>query len=295
MQQLFKDQTTIHVESYPAKIDVEFRRAAVRIQTPSTPMPDEDNYDSASVEALNRIIAATASAGTHLLTFTAAPTDLVVGHQYVVSTTDQEPNFVVKVSRVISSTQVQLQDPLPQEVPASSRIKGFRFSKELTAEQVKNEGQCIARWRGEDGDRNYYYWDEPFLIVRVATNYHLTSDKLERLYPLVLRLRPEDQTLAEIIEASWENYLRPDLESKGIRPNQIKSWERLDPAHAAACVYHLVVTDERQDPGFVEQWRTMYAHQLDLLFASVFFWYDDNDSETPGISDHDFRQREIFR
>lgn len=255
-----------------------------------------ESWTVAAIDSITRTVGSTAAEGATSITLSPIGLGaLTAGNKYIVETRDGEPNFVIKLSRIVSSTVVETQDPLPQDIPASSTIRGFKASYELETAQVKGVGQAIARWRVEDRDRVRYDWDDPFLIVNVATNYNLTSEALERIYPQVQRLRPDDLSLNELIDVAWKNYVRPDLEGKGLKANQIKSWERLDAPHAAACVYHLILTDERMASDFRDDWRTVYAHQMDLLFASVRFWYSETDDNTPGRSDENFSGRSISR
>ena len=192
-----------------------------------------------------------------------------------------------------------LADPLPMALPIGTIIAAYSVFYDLDASEVTNQGESIARWQVDirvGSDIVQHVWDDPFLIVNAETNYTLNSASLVRTYPMVDRLRPPtDEDLTEIIKTGWTNYLRSDLEGKGIKANQIKSWERLEAAHAAACVYHLVLTDERQDAEYRETWRTNYAHQCDLMFASIRFWYSPTDGSTPAKSDENFSGRSISR
>tara|TARA_R100001230_G_C5686948_1_gene196932 strand:- start:2255 stop:3148 length:894 start_codon:yes stop_codon:yes gene_type:complete len=297
MQQIFKNQIVDPIFAYPSRIDLRWSRAFVRVQTPAVAMPDESTWTLATFDNVSRSVAGSSDEGTFRISLNplGAGGSISPGYQYVVEPADNNPNFVITVARVVSTTLLEVQDPLPQNVPTGSFIYGIRASVELEPEQVKNVGQCIARWRVEDRDRRRYDWDQPFLIVNTHTNYSLNSSTLERMYPMVQRLRPDDTQLEELIETAWRNYVRPDIEGKGMKSNQIKSWERLEPAHGAACVLHLVLTDERQDPEYRETWRTEYAHQMDLLFAGVRFWYDEKDGTVPTRSDYDYSGRSILR
>lgn len=296
MQQLLRNQITIPVEAYPSDLGYLWNRAWVRVQTPSTPMPDDDTWAVADIDRAARTTTVAAPEGaTEITHSTFGIVPLVPGNQYIIDPTDGSPSFIVTCGRLASSSVMELQDPLPQPVPVDSAIRGYRVSKILSLSEVSTQGTAIARWRVEDRDRISYVWDQPFLILNTLTNYHLNSSTLERIYPMVQRMRPDDLTLEELIETAWTNYLRPDLEGKGIKANQIKSWERLDPAHAAACVYHLVLTDERQEEEYRQTWRNTYAHQCDLMYASVRFWYDEGDGTTPARSPYDYSGRSIFR
>ena len=84
MQQIFKDQIAIPVESYPAKIDTPWRRAAVRIQTPSTAMPPDTAWSIASIDNINRVVAGPVSAGTSIITLSVGLGDVTAGNQYII-------------------------------------------------------------------------------------------------------------------------------------------------------------------------------------------------------------------
>ena len=228
MQQIFKNQIIDPIFAYPSRIDLRWTRAFVRVQTPSTSMPDESSWATASFDNVARTTSAIAEEGTFRISINAiGGGTLTAGNKYVIEPADNNPNFVVTLSRIVSTTLIEVQDPLPQDIPALSGVYGLKASIELDLAQVTNVGQSIARWRVEDRDRRHYDWDQPFLIVNTHTNYTLDSSTLERMYPMVQRLRPDDTQLDELIETAWTNYVRPDIEGKGMKSNQIKSWERL--------------------------------------------------------------------
>ncbi len=292
MQQLIRKDTDEVLVGYPPTYDTP-TAAQIRVGTPAHAMGDSDSdYETATVEAVSATTNGVSKAGTTKLHFSSAPT-VVVGRRYFLELATGL-KFDVEVLGV-DGNNVHLREPLQVECASGTAFKSYAVTFQLSAHQISEEGLSIARWRTNHSDNIYRVWDEPFVIVNVETNYDLSVSELIRTYPIVERLRPEEQTCEELIDVCWETYVRPDLEAKGIKVNQIKSWERVNPAHAAACVYHLVVTDERQDEMFREQWKTIYAHNMDLLFSSVRFWYDDNDGKTPGMSDRDFRQRTISR
>ena len=296
MQQVFRNQTQDPIYAYPSDLDNFWSRAFVRVETPSKAMPDETSWSAAQIDRAARSVTVEGKEGATSLTHsTIGITPLTAGNQYIIEPANGEPNFIIKIARLASSSVSDLQDPLPQNVPIGSNIRGYRVSVELQADEVTNVGQSIARWRVEDRDRLQYIWDQPFLIVNAHTNYTLNSSTLERMYPMVQRLRQDDISLQELIEIGWTNYVRPDLEGKGLKANQIKSWERLEAAHGAACVYHLVLTDERQEPEYRETLFTNYTHHMDLLFAGVRFWYDEGDGKTPTRSPYDYSGRSIMR
>jgi hypothetical protein len=300
MQQILVNETDLPLVSYPPVLERIFR-ASVRLQTPSTPMLDA--WANAIIESFNDTVSVAASEGDTFLTFASAslPT-LIVGRLYYVAPVTGE-RFSVKFTRLeptgVGVYRMHLADPIPMALPVGTLIGAYSVSYEMDAAEVSQAGESIARWQVDirvGTDIIQHVWDMPFLIVNAETNYRLTSNELIRIYPIADRLRPPtDEDLTELIETGWTNYVRPDLEGKGIKANQIKSWERITPAHAAACVYHLVLTDERQSSEYREQWRNVYAHQMDLMFASVRFWYSETDGNQPGHSDENFMGRSISR
>ncbi len=277
MQQIIKDKTTAPIYAYPSDISTTWTAASVRVQTPQIALPDTPS--AATVDSASKTTNGATVEGSTVFNLAAGGTDPAGGSKYIIDALNGTPRFTVTVSR-FDSNKAYLKDPLPQTVPNNSTLTGYRVARTLTAQEVKQEGQAIARWLVTDASGVAHVWDQPFLIVNTQTNYTLTSDSLMRAYPIAERLHaPSDDNMTELIETAWRDYLRPDLEAKQIRANQIKSWERLEAAHAAACVYHLILTDERQDPIYVETWRNTYAHQMDLLVAGREFWYAETDPE----------------
>jgi hypothetical protein len=300
MQQILINEIDVSLLSYPPVMDRLFR-ARVRIQTPSHPMPA--TWTAAQLDSFTESLSVASREGETFLTVSSLATPLATdGRLYYVFTASGE-RFSVKLTDIqsvgIGSYRLHLADPLPMALPIGTNIGGYAVFYDFDATEVTNQGECIARWQVDirvGADIVQHVWDEPFLIVNAETNYTLNSASLVRTYPMVDRLRPPtDEDLTEIIKTGWTNYLRSDLEGKGIKANQIKSWERLEAAHAAACVYHLVLTDERQDAEYRETWRTNYAHQCDLMFASIRFWYSPTDGSTPAKSDEDYSGRSISR
>tara|TARA_Y100000361_G_C11148016_1_gene339284 strand:- start:774 stop:1667 length:894 start_codon:yes stop_codon:yes gene_type:complete len=279
MQQILKGQTAIPIEGYSQDIDRRWSRAFVKVQTPSTALPDTWTIAAIDNTAKTTQGASVEGATSINLSAIGSITNPAPGDKYIIDCGNSTPLFTVQAENY-GSNVLYLRDPLPQPVPNGAAVIGYKVSYELDASHVTQEGQAIARWKIEDRDRVAHIWDQPFLIVNTQTNYTLTSDSLMRAYPIAERLHaPSDDNMTELIATAWRDYLRPDLEAKQIRANQIKSWERLEAAHAAACVYHLILTDERQDPIYVETWRNTYAHQMDLLFAGREFWYAETDPE----------------
>jgi len=300
MQQILVGETDVYLVSYPPVMDRLFR-ARIRMQTPSTPMPEA--WTGADTDTFTESLSAAASEGDDFVTVSSVSTPTAVaGRQYYISAPSGE-KFSVKFTRAeaagIGAFRLHLADPLPMPLPVGTAIGAYAVFYEMAASEVTSPGQAIARWQVDirvGADIIQHVWDQPFLIVNAETNYTLNSANLVRMYPMVDRLRPPtDEDLTELIDVGWTNYLRADLEGKGIKANQIKSWERLEAAHAAACVYHLVLTDERQDAEYRETWRSNYAHQCDLMFASVRFWYSETDGTVPGKSDENFSGRSISR
>ena len=138
MQQIFKNQITVPIFDYPANLENRWTRAFVRVQTPSTAMPDV--WALASFDNVNKTVSGASEAGTFQVNLNAiGPVgSLTPGHKYVVEPANNDPNFVIEVARVISPTLFEVQDPLPQPVPNASLIRGFRASYELEPEHVTN-------------------------------------------------------------------------------------------------------------------------------------------------------------
>jgi hypothetical protein len=302
VQQILVGQTTVPLVSYPPVLDRIFR-ARIRLRTPSQEMPtawvaaDLELFGSGTTSAaapegqtyidISSLVTPTTIAGRDYFV-----TDSVSGQKFVIT-------FMASTVAGAGSYRLHLKDPLPMALGDSSTVQSFSVSYDLLSTAVESAGSSIARWQIDirvGAEITQHVWDEPFLIVYAETNYTLNSASLVRMYPIVDRMRsPTDEDLTELIETGWTNYLRADLENKGMRANQIKSWDRLEACHAAACVYHLILTDERQDPVFRQTWHTEYAHQFDLVLGSREFWYSETDANTPSRSSYDYRARTILR
>tara|TARA_R110000751_G_scaffold265397_1_gene364465 strand:- start:5288 stop:6196 length:909 start_codon:yes stop_codon:yes gene_type:complete len=302
MQQILVGQVTAPIQSYSPVLD-RINRAYVRVRTPSQSMPEV--WSNASLETFaNAVLQVAASEGQTFVDIgsLAAPT-AIRGNDYYILDRDSGEKFVVTFMAysIVSAGiyRLHLKDPLPTTVADSSILSSFSVHYDLPVAAVANAGSSIARWKVDirvGAEVVEHVWDQPFLITYAETNYTLTSASLVRMYPIVDRMRsPTDEDLTELIETGWTNYLRADLENKGMRANQIKSWDRLEACHAAACVYHLILTDERQDPIFRQTWHTEYAHQFDLVLGSREFWYAETDGNTPTRSSYDYRSRTIMR
>ena len=289
MQKDLKDSTDTLI-AYPPALGVP-SSATVKIQTPSTAMPSSGS--AGSVDGVSASPNSSISEGDTTASFASDPT-FTNGRDYLVTVAGMD-RFVAKCLN--TGTTSTFADPFPADVSTSGTFKGIAITIALTSAQTSAAGDAIARWTATINGVAQT-WEQQFKVAEVQDGAFVNSAELVRMYPIADRLRPPtDETLTETIDAAWELYLRPDLEAKGMIANQIKSWERLKPVHATACIYHLVSTDERQEDIFRDQWRTQYAHALDLLLAGSEFWYstDDTETGTTRAPEGRYKQRRIHR
>ena len=119
-------------------------------------------------------------------------------------------------------------------------------------------------------------------MQRIPTS-PLTWGRLTTMFPLVHQLRPPtDPTGGELLQSVWDVRLLPALEAKGILAERIMSPDRLEPAHATFCVYHLLALDPAREQSFVESWREQGDNALELALAGKNFWVDaEDEAATP--------------
>ena len=147
MQQIFRNQTQDPIFGYPSDLNNFWSRAFIRVGTPSHAMPDESSWTAAQIDRAARGVTALCKEGTTTITHSPiGVTAFTVGNQYIVDLANGDPSFIVKLTHISSTSTFETQDPLPQDIPSGSSIRGFRVSFELDPDQVTDVGEAIARW-----------------------------------------------------------------------------------------------------------------------------------------------------
>jgi|6_EtaG_2_1085325.scaffolds.fasta_scaffold00418_6 hypothetical protein len=248
--------------------------ATVRYRTPNTSMAAEGSGSAATVDSVSGATNAAASEGDTTLSFASDPT-AVPGRKYMLNV-GGDSSLGVLVEKTGTTTTIA--EPLPLDVSSGTSLLGIAITYALTTAETDIAGEGIARWTATVGGVELT-WDQPFWVVKALSAYQLTPTVLTQMYPIVHEQRsPTDTDLTELIQGAWDGAVFPDLEANGIKVDRIKSWGRITPVHAAACVRHLIINDDSADPIYRDFWNQEYARSIETLFASRRFWYDEDDS-----------------
>jgi hypothetical protein len=247
--------------------------ATVRIQTPSTGLPDAS--DNATIDSVSTTCSA-ASAGDTSLTV-AGSTAFVAGSTYLIQPTDGAA-FHVVCDKTATGTTLYIDNPLPCAIASGSAVKGCQASHALTAGETSEVGDGLAVWALTIGGVSYTY-RQAFKIVRVHARYALSGAKLGVLSPLALVERPgSDDDLSESIKAAWDLHLAPSLKAKGVVLERVISAEELIPAHVAALDLHFAYTRKRSDQTAIDIAKARFNEALTLVLEGNETWIDVDDS-----------------
>lgn len=250
--------------------------AQVRVGTPAVSLPS--SFSSATVDTLSTTVGYNADEGEWVITLGATQT-LVSGRQYLVQLSGDEP--LVVTNRASGSVNAILcTEPLPMRIYATSTVLGFAVYTALTAEQTAQPGPALALWRATISGVTYE-WHQPFRVVRRLPTIPLTPAKLTETYPVIHTLRARtDRTLQEVIEAAWNHRVVRALNAKGIQEEDIVSSDVLEPALAAACLFHLVHQGPEHSPDYVMRLKEDFEQSLASALASR-HWYEEHQLENP--------------
>lgn len=255
----------------------------VRIGTPASALPSEDDWQSATVDPVDTVTVAAAAEGADTVYVVDGLTPWIRGRRYVIENTAGDPDgdiSVVTASATRTSETLNLISPLTRSVPSGVDVYGIAVTKDLTAEQTAVVGPGIAIWRATvDGVE--VSWSSSFRIVRRMPTIPLVASELAVAYPQILRMRDvSDETLEELIATAWEHRVLPRLSAKGVIDEDIVDSEPLRPLTALACLIHVVATDESSNG----EWRASLMGEFDRLVESTFArsdWYEHDQESDP--------------
>lgn len=253
--------------------------ATVRVQTPSTAIPDSG--DAASVDSVSSSTNAAANEGDTSLSFAADPT-ATKGRQYLL-TTPEGDELIVTCKK--SGTTFYLTEPLAMDVGSGATLEGLAITHALTTDETSQTGLGLARVTATIGGVDYT-WDHTFRIVAVGYGYTLTPEALFTRYDIARNLLPpHDETGSETIESAWTDLLEPYLAQDGIHSHRIKGWEALEPVHALACVAWLTrnnqATPREEASGWMQDFQDLYA----TVISSRDNWVVSEDTGTEAPPD----------
>jgi hypothetical protein len=150
----------------------------------------------------------------------------------------------------------------------------------LLATETDVEGEGQVKWKVTQGGETVLF-DQQFRVVYSNVGYTLNGARLVSLMPIARSLQdPQDGTFLETVGAAWDTYLTPSIEARGMKVQRIQSWERLEPWHAAACVYHLALNNPRTSDEQLERYESRMNTAADKAMGSPDFWYDDEGEDT---------------
>lgn len=279
MQQVLKDSTDTLLVYPPRLIDGRVpgvpSSVTIRIGTTSTTLPAVGSGDAVTVDAVSASTNAAASEGDLTLAFASDPT-LTAGRFYLVENTLGERAWLRAIK---TGTTSRFASPLPFDCASGSTIKGILCPHALTAAETSSIGEGIAFARATmDGVERE--WGVRFEIVRQIFQVPLSAAELIERRPEVLRLRsPTDVGFDEIIQSAWLDYVRPELNARGMHDERIRSGDALIPALLDAVVYRLCLSHYSDDVAMLDRREREYRETLARVLGSSKFWYDEaNDS-----------------
>lgn len=256
--------------------------ATVRVGTPAISMPATGV--AATVTTTTRTTAGFTPAGATAIEFTSS-TPWVRGHRYQIEIAGYAP-IDVEAERTTTGTRLRLSEPLPVPVAQGSTLRYTCVEYTLSAEQTAQAGEALALWTATIGGVDYT-WSQAFRVVRRMPRPTLHLNNLTSAYPIVSTLAPRNsEDLHEVIWAAWSMLLIPRLNAKGIAEEDIISPEVLEPAHAIACVVHLLRQRLDVDLGMLDRWEQVFDRAVDNALASR-WWYevDQRETESPVPAD----------
>lgn len=242
-----------------------------QVRTPSTDL--QGSWVAATYDTVDTTLSASASEGATSVTVTSA-TGVTVGRTYILGLgAEAKRQLAVEVDSV-SGTTVTLKDPLPCAVASADLFFGWQCSHQLTADETSQEGEGLVKWQATIGSQTIE-WDQQFRVVHSQVAYTLNAARLVSLFPMAHELQPpQDPDFRETIAAAWDAYLVPSIENAGMKVQRIHSWDRIEPWHATACVYHMLLNDRRTTAETLAMWGDKLVEARDKAISSPDFWYD---------------------
>lgn len=267
----------------PPSIRGNITSCEVRIGTPAVQMPDA--WSSATLSSLSTTLSADATRGTKVVSVVSV-SGAVEGRKILLG------NSHVAEIESISGLNLTLANPIPEDLGSGAVVKGLDIAVSISAEQAADAGNALALWKSDNGD----IWTQTFQITHRQVSYQLDINLLRKLAPLSLRLLPStDKDAKDAIDAAWENEIKSFLLSKGMKPENIISWDEISPWHAAAVVYHLLVNLHGADEAQIARWFSTMAKQRANALDSRRLWYSEDDALSTQPDNPVGRSRLSFR
>ena len=248
----------------PAHLRGKVIGATVRVQTPSTDLPDTGS--AATVNPLSTTLSSAALVGTRVLSVVDAA-GAVAGRKILAG-----PTFVGEVES-ISGNNITLALSVPETIASGSAVLGLDLSITLDASDLATAGNALALWTLDTTTEGYQDFPQPFAVVHRQAAYQLDTNTLFRLAPLAVRLLGnEDGDGADAIASTWESELSATLLELDIYPEDVRSWDQLNVWHAYAVVYFLLSNMPGPDPDEVARWHSAMAAKRAAALDSRRFW-----------------------
>lgn len=260
----------------PADIKEVPTAAQGRISTPSTLMPAIGSEVVFTIDSVDSLVSAEAFEGDVSLSFATA-TGAIRGRKYLLSKSTGERAFVEVTA---DGTEVFLSSGLPFAVSIGDRLQGIAISTSLSSAQTELEGHGLINVTITANGKRVDFQEE-IEILRFYPNLTLNWPRLKAAFPIVERIRPRDSgsSVEDHLYYAFEYYLKPDLESRQIDIEYIKSWTIFEPAHALAVVYMLTKYNSPNDDERIRQARIDYERRLKSILDSPKNWYSEPDQE----------------
>jgi hypothetical protein len=265
--------------------------AEVRIGTPNNPLPADDAWQAATVDAVNANTNAAAAKGATSLAFASDPT-VTAGRLYLLELATGQR---ITVRAIDTGTTVTLADPLPMAVPSGTPLKGIAITHALVAAETLVMGLGVVMVKATIGGV-VYKWDETFRIVRAEFLRALSPAYLVNAYPSMAKRGPDnDDDLTETIDAAFENTLVGDLMQSGIHVDRINTPSALFPAWADACFWRVQRDTKGGADADVIAAKVEYEANLAKALLGKDTWYDvDDENSLPG-DEADHKQFQVVR
>ncbi len=241
----------------------------VRIYTPSTPLPEDDDWQAATAESLSASTNAAAKRGDRTLSFASDP-GLVPGRTYTLDV-DQG----VEIVPLDTGTAVTLESPLPLDVASGASVYARTITHALTAAETSDRGPGFAIFKADDANGVERRWRVAFEIVPAQIQIPLTVPELLAAWPNAGDMTPSETTPEKVIEAAWRNVILPELRSRGIEEELVFNVEPLRPPLIEAVRWSLM-----RDQGAS---REEMDRALKLALSSSDWWEAKaRDTDQPG-------------
>lgn len=180
-----------------------------------------------SVDTTNTAVVSAARIGATEITVEDAP---ALGLVELVDEGRRDLVEVVAVHAVGSHYKVTLGAPLAVAVSANADMLGCRLSATIPADTWNEPTRATARWTATVNGETLV-WDTVHQVERTAPPWCLTVPELQRLLPEWALIRNgKDNGVADMIHQAHTGWLWPELESRGVELETVRSWSVFVPA-----------------------------------------------------------------